>query len=326
MNTKREHLSLLLVVAVAAVAAALLGVARADLATGFDATDSPPYVNNLTLSGQNGWTYYNPPAGPPPDWNQPDAVWYMPPTLSTTATDYEAALGGLAGVPAPPPGNLPATLELYTPLYTAGAQGIFNVDMMIMSSGAVELTSDDAFGWTFRDSTLANPYLKVMFEPLDDQYAGWDPINDDPNRDLAIVWYDAAGNPNYTGLKVFRDYGYYSVNTVVDFATDTFSLEIAPPGGPWTTVVPAGTSIGSDASDIGAVAATWVLMGEDHPQTDPSPPYEGVGLPADSYYGYNTMFFDNYAVIPEASSVMFGALLIAGLGINGMIARRRRAG
>jgi len=185
--------------------------------------------------------------------------------------------------------------ELWAPVNMANAT--FSVDFGITAS-SLSASTQDIFGWTVRN-TAGDKLFAIIFKPYD-------------STTYAIYKENAAGvdvSLAY-GIGIGSEYG-LSINT--DLSNHSYSATLTPLN---TLLRPTGdpsltfgsSSLDANATDIGAVAATYILS---------DPQLDGSGAPTNA--GDNLMLFNNYAV-PEPSS---SALVIGGLGLLAAFQRRR---
>jgi len=227
------------------------------------------------------------------DQNQNDGVttsWGIKPG------DKWAAIGGF---------SVPSVVqtELWTPVNMANIT--FSVDFGITASD-LSAPTQDIFGWTVRN-TSGDKLFAVIFKPYDSTtYAVYREYATGVDVPVAYgislgAQYSLTINTNLYS-SAWQGMAAHSWTATI---TPLTSL-LVPTGDPSTTF--GSTDVGgANATDIGSVAATYILS---DPQLSGTTPTNA---------GDNLMLFDNYSV-PEPSSV---ALVIGGLGLLAAFQRRR---
>jgi len=268
---------------------------RASAANVFS-TSFDGYSNVNALSAQNSWetndVYVSASSS-----GQTDVVGLIG-GYSQTVNDYWALLGGLNG-------NNPqlASILVYRPFSSEGllTGGLtdstlrFEVDFSV-SSSVTPRPAEDAFGWSFRDST-GTQLFRLAFEPQ----AG---------ASLRLKYYDGANTGTTTAFSLPYDsiFG-LTVDVSMGNATqDTLSVSLTD-GFNVTSQVLSGLSLPNGiAGNIAQIAARWDIT-------------NAIGGPQTGY-GLNSMIFNDYSVsaVPEPGTA--GALLI---GATAFGLRRRRS-
>ena len=213
------------------------------------------------------------------------------------AGDKWAVIGGF-GAPSA------TSTELWSPVKTPFEY--FSVNFGITASSIGQPTND-IFKWTVRD-TAGNKLFAITFKYYD-------------ATTYAMYLESATGTqtPLSAGpglLEAINLGSIYALSFTTDLQNHSYSGTITPLSSlsaPLDPVAYPPFSFGAinlpDATDIGAVAATYVLS---------DPQLDGSGNPTN--YGDNLMIFNNYQAIPEPSTL---ALVIGGLGLLTAVQRRR---
>ncbi|MCX6966296.1 MAG: PEP-CTERM sorting domain-containing protein [Verrucomicrobia bacterium] len=221
--------------------------------------------------------------------------------------DLWAEIGGSWGAPSQ------SSVELWSPVNEAvywGQPVAFNVKFGIDPS-TVAYPTMDSFGWTVRN-VAGDKLFAVLFKASDAALS----VVYDPGY-YGVYTENAAGVNVFTGIEISLG-SIYNLSLAIDLPNKSYSAAITPLGTLSEALNPAlyptqtfGASDLPDATNVGAVAATWNL----------ADPQVVDGAPTNA--GDNRMFFDNYSIVPEPSSV---ALVFGGLGLLTALQRRRARG
>lgn len=244
------------------------------------------YFNNFedpTLNGQS-LSYWVGSPGIPTDWtttdtHQSDGVLSSGPLAPVFGTQM-AAIGGLYNAPQVNPSA--NHVELWVPLNQTDVTFSVKMDLQASTNG-----HNDAFGWTFRD-TSGSELFNIMFTPqsqaagafYDISYTGW--------QSGDTVW---SVSPN----------GAFQLDVVTNLASGRFWAQTQDATGGVNF-----SGVGATGSDLGSIAATWDVTSLDLTQR-----------------GDNAMLFDSYSVdvVPEPSTVL---LTLTGLGALAFWQRNRK--
>ena len=213
-----------------------------------------------------------------------------------TAGDKWAAIGGF---------SVPSAVqtELWTPVKMSNIT--FSVDFGITAS-SLSAPTQDIFGWTVRN-TSGDKLFAIIFKPYDSTtYAVYREYS--TGVDVPISYGITLG----AQYSLTIDTNLYS-SAWNGMAAHSWTATITPltpllvPTGDPSTTFGSTDVGGANATDVGSVAATYILA---DPQLSGTTPTNA---------GDNLMLFDNYSV-PEPSSI---ALVIGGLGLLAAFQRRR---
>ena len=262
--------------------------------TGANAQYTPnfnDFTGGSSLSGQDSWDTNNA--------NQPDYVGVIP-SYSVSGSDYWAELGGLAGAPGQTQTQLWRNFTLTDPLSGDGNNATFSTKMSIASS-QIPRTSRDSFQWVFAQAGDGNGtpgalLASINFTP------GTRLISGNLTNVMDIGYTDSSGTyDSISHNALYYDSQYNLVATLKGLGVgNTPHLEVSftPVLGPdpMMTVINTNVSVTDQGTGIQSVAAAWDLTG------------------TPSQYGFNSLIFQNYAVVVPEPSIL--ALLgVAGLGL-----------
>lgn len=207
---------------------------------------------------------------------------------SQSLTDYWASLGGLTQL-APSERNVDLFRNFSLPADCN--QAVFDVRFSITESKTPWVTRD-AFAWKFRTPEGTN-IVSLDFEPVSDS-----PV-------LKLYWTDCNGvrTPTTFGIGYNSIYSLHAVVSGLKTHDPVFSVNLTDSLGSTSNVIQAALP-GNSPETVGQVAAAWMLSG---------------ATLAD--YGFNSLLFSGYSVVPEPS--IFSLVILAGIGFYGFMRLKR---
>ena len=248
--------------------------------------DFSTFTPNFTLSGQK-------------DSDVPDYRWQTNDVsqanyigviygYSQTLTDYWASLGGLTRL-APSERNVDLFRNFSLPSDCNHA--VFDVKFSITESKTPWVTRD-AFAWKFRTPEGTN-IVSLDFEPISDSPA------------LKLYWTDCNGvkTPTTFGIGYNSIYSLHAVVSGLATHAPVFSVSLTDSLGTTSNVIQTALP-GNSPETIGQVAASWTLSG-----------------PSVSDYGFNSLLFSGYSVVPEPA--ISSLVILGGIGFFGFAVLKR---
>ncbi len=305
-----------------------LAVGAAALATAHNAsaqygTDFNGFTTGETVSGQDDWTTNDPYTGASitytpngsttavtRDIGQSEGVQVVD-NYSANQNDNLALFGGAFNTSGGAlPGHGTVTLTHAANLPATGSIAVFSTDYVVTTPGTVH-PSHDSFGFVFQNAA-SDPLFSVNFVQTSQNLT--------TNDNITIT----SGTTTTVPLSSFTLGSRYQLSLSINRTNSTFNVFVQPES---LTGALSGTATKLNANPIaftGTIAsagAFWTLADNTTAPATAGASTDGTGN--DNAYtnaGGNTMFFDNFSIVPEPSTYVMIGLGLVGLAVT---AKRR---